>query len=106
MSKLFFYFFYFDFPEINGTHHVPQVMKTRTRSGTGDLLNQEGGCPSCTDFLNTWCRPRKGSVPDNKSRNIPEVVLVRRWAVGVPGIWREGVGWVKGGANGVSLQAT
>jgi hypothetical protein len=45
-------------------------------------------------------------APDNKSRNIPEVVLVRRWAVAVLGIWREGVGWVKGGANGVSLQAT
>ncbi len=45
-------------------------------------------------------------VPDNKSRNIPEVVLVRRWAVGVLGTWRGGVGWVKGGANGVSLQAT
>jgi hypothetical protein len=46
------------------------------------------------------------TVRDNKSRNIPKVVLVRRWAVGVLGIWREGVGWVKGGANGVSLQAT
>jgi hypothetical protein len=46
------------------------------------------------------------TVPDNKSRNIPEVILVRRWAVRVLGIWREGVGWVKGGANGVSLQAT
>jgi hypothetical protein len=45
-------------------------------------------------------------VPDNKSLNIPEVVLVRRWTVGVLGVWREGVGWVKGGANGVSLQAT
>jgi hypothetical protein len=45
-------------------------------------------------------------VPDSKSRNISEVVLVRRWTVGVLGIWREGVGWVKGGANGVSLQAT
>jgi hypothetical protein len=45
-------------------------------------------------------------VPDIKSRNVPEVVLVRRWAVGVLGIWRGGVGWVKGGANGVSLQAT
>jgi hypothetical protein len=44
--------------------------------------------------------------PDSKSWNIPEVVLVRRWAVGVLGILREGVGWVKGGANGVSLQAT
>ncbi len=46
------------------------------------------------------------SVPDSKSRNIPEVVLVRRWAVGVLGNWRGGVGWVKGGANRVSLQAT
>ncbi len=46
------------------------------------------------------------AVPDSKSRNIPEVVLVRRWAVGILGIWRGGVGWVKGGAVGVSLQAT
>ncbi len=46
------------------------------------------------------------TVPVSKSRNIPEVVLVRRWAVGVLGIWRGGVGWVQGGANGVSLQAT
>jgi hypothetical protein len=45
-------------------------------------------------------------VQDNKSRNIPEVALVRRWAVGVLGIWRGGVRWVKGGANGVSLRAT
>ncbi len=49
---------------------------------------------------------RKGIVPDNKSRNIPEVVLVRRWAVGVLGIWRGRDSWVKGGASGVSLQAT
>jgi hypothetical protein len=46
------------------------------------------------------------TVPDSKSRNIPEVVLVGRWAIGVLGIWREGVGWVRGGTNGVSLQAT
>ncbi len=46
------------------------------------------------------------TVPVSKSRNIPEVVLVRRWAVGVLRIWRGEVGWVKGGANGVSLQAT
>ncbi len=46
------------------------------------------------------------NVLDNKNRNIPEVVLLGRGAVGVLGIWREGVGWVKGGANGVSLQAT
>jgi hypothetical protein len=45
-------------------------------------------------------RPREGSVPDNKSRNIPEVVLVRPWAGGVLGIWRGGVGWVKGGRMG------
>jgi hypothetical protein len=45
-------------------------------------------------------------VPVSKSRNIPEVVLVRRWAVGVLEIGGGGVGWVKGGANGVSLQAT
>jgi hypothetical protein len=46
------------------------------------------------------------TVPDSKSRNIPEFVLVRRWAVGILGIWKGGVGWVKGGAIGVSLQAT
>ncbi len=46
------------------------------------------------------------SVPDSKSRNIPEVVSVRRWAVGVLGIWKGRGSWVKGGANGVSLQAT
>jgi hypothetical protein len=45
-------------------------------------------------------------VPDSKSRNIPEVVIVRRGAGGVLGIWRGWVSWVKGGANGVSLQAT
>jgi hypothetical protein len=45
-------------------------------------------------------------VPDSKSRNIPEVVIVRRWAVGVLGIWEGWDGWVKGGANRVSLQAT
>ncbi len=45
-------------------------------------------------------------VPDSKSRNIPEVVIVRRWAVGVLGIWKTWVSWVKGGANRVSLQAT
>jgi hypothetical protein len=43
------------------------------------------------------------SVPDNKSRNIPEVVLVRRWAVGVLGIWREGVGWERGGSRWVKV---
>ncbi len=46
------------------------------------------------------------TVPDSKSRNIPEVVIVRHGAVGVLGIWRGWDSWVKGGANGVSLQAT
>ncbi len=40
------------------------------------------------------------------SRNIPEVVIVRRRAVGVWGIWMGWDFWVKGGANRVSLQAT
>ncbi len=37
-------------------------------------------------------------VPDRRIRNIPEVVLVRRWAVGVLRIWRGRV-WVKSGAR-------
>jgi hypothetical protein len=45
-------------------------------------------------------------VPDSKSRNIPEVVFVRRWAVRVLVIWNGWDSWVKGGANRVSLQAT
>ncbi len=45
-------------------------------------------------------------VPDSKIRNIPEVVFVRRWAVGVLGIWKGWDNWVKGAANRVSLQAT
>jgi hypothetical protein len=51
-------------------------------------------------------RPQERSVPNNKSRNIPEVVIVRRGAGGVLGIWEGWVNWVKGGTNGVSLQAT
>jgi hypothetical protein len=42
-------------------------------------------------------------VPDSKSWNIPEVVIVRRRAGGVLGIWEGWVSWVRGGANGVSL---
>jgi hypothetical protein len=38
----------------------------------------------------SYQRPQEGSVPDRRSRNIPEVVLVRCWAVGVLGIWRGG----------------
>jgi hypothetical protein len=38
-------------------------------------------------------------VPDSKSRNIPEVVIVRRWAVGVSGnlgrVGQLGEGWGK-----------
>jgi hypothetical protein len=29
-------------------------------------------------------------VPDSKSRNVPEVVIIRRWAVGVLGIRKGG----------------
>ncbi len=37
------------------------------------------------------------TVPDRRSRIIPEVVLVRRWTVGVLGIWRgEGLGEGRG----------
>jgi hypothetical protein len=39
-------------------------------------------------------------VPDRRRWIIPEVVLVRRWVIGVPGIWRgEGLrkGWDRGG---------
>jgi hypothetical protein len=46
------------------------------------------------------------TVPDSKSQNVPEVVFVRRWAVGVLGIWKGWDSWVRGRANGVSLQAT
>jgi hypothetical protein len=38
-------------------------------------------------------------VPDRRCRIVPEVVLVRRWAVGVLGIWRGRV-WVKGWDRG------
>jgi hypothetical protein len=50
--------------------------------------------------------PLYSVVPDSKSRNVPEVVVVRHGAGGVLGIWGGWVSWVKGGANGVSLQAT
>ncbi len=39
-------------------------------------------------------------VPDSKSRNIPEVVVVRRGAAGVLGIWKGWVNWVKGEQTG------
>jgi hypothetical protein len=47
---------------------------------------------------------RLGGVPDRRRRN-PEVVLVRRWVIGVLGIWRGRV-WGKGETGEVSLQAT
>ncbi len=43
-----------------------------------------------------------GSVPDRRRRIVPEVVVVRRWAVGVLGIWKGRVrvkGWDKGGGQ-------
>jgi hypothetical protein len=57
-------------------------------------------------LIHTKRGPKIVIVPYSKRRNIPEVVVVRRWAVRVLGIWKGGVSWVKGGANGVSLQAT
>jgi hypothetical protein len=39
-------------------------------------------------------------VPDRRHWIIPEVVLVRRWVIGVLGIWKGeglGMGWGKGG---------
>jgi hypothetical protein len=41
-------------------------------------------------------------VPDRRHRIVPEVVVVRRWAVGVLGIWKGRVrvkGWDKGGGS-------
>jgi hypothetical protein len=48
----------------------------------------------------TWSGSCLGPVPDRRPRILPEVVLVRRWVIGVPGIWRGeglGKGWVRGG---------
>jgi hypothetical protein len=39
-------------------------------------------------------------VPDKRRRIIPEVILVRCWVIGVPGIWKGeglGKGLVRGG---------
>ncbi len=54
---------------------------------------------------NTQQQPQEGSVPDRRCRFLPEVVLVRRWVIGVLGIWRGRV-WGKGGTGEVSLKAT
>jgi hypothetical protein len=40
------------------------------------------------------------SVLDTKSQNIPEVVVARHGAGGVPGIWEGWVNWVKGSKRG------
>jgi hypothetical protein len=45
------------------------------------------------------------AVPDRRRRIGPEVVIVRRWAIWVLGIWRGRV-LGKGGSGEVSLQAT
>ncbi len=73
-------------------------------SGTGSYGLPTG--KSLVAVQQPWKMPDKVTVPDNKSRNIPEVIIVRRGAGGVLGIWEGWVNWVKGGANGVSLQAT
>jgi hypothetical protein len=65
-----------------------------------------GTQPSCMKWNNTPFVNIVPIVADSKSRNIPEVVFVKRWAVGVLGIWKGWDSWVKGGANRVSLQAT
>jgi hypothetical protein len=38
------------------------------------------------------CNCRVGVVLDRRRRIVPEVVVVRRWAVGVLGIWKGGLG--------------
>jgi hypothetical protein len=61
---------------------------------------------SHTSSIRSFLPPNSSSflsnifVPDRRSRIVPEVVLVRRWAIGVLGIWRGeglGEGWDKGG---------
>jgi hypothetical protein len=56
--------------------------------------------PKTLGKLYIHCNEVKGIVLDRRSRNFPEVVLVRRWAVRVLGIWKGeglGEGWDKGG---------
>jgi hypothetical protein len=48
-------------------------------------------CFNLIDIITFTVVPVISSVPDSKSRNIPEVVVVRRGAGGVLGIWG---GWV------------
>ncbi len=56
-------------------------------------------CPLKIQNIHMSYKRRKLHVPDRRRRIIPEVVLVRRWAVGVLGIWK-GEGWVKGWDRG------
>jgi hypothetical protein len=74
----------------------------RTKRAVGGSRNQGGGSLSCSKFHNTQRQPQEGSVPDRRRRIIPEVVLVRRWVIGVLGIWR-GVGGGKGLGQGRSV---
>jgi hypothetical protein len=52
-------------------------------------------------LYHSLCKMFSGNiVPDRRRRIVPEVVLVRRWAIGFLGIWKgEGLGrgWDKGG---------
>jgi hypothetical protein len=72
---------------------IPQVM--RMRRATGGSRSRADEWQSFSRSLSTWQRPRKGSVPDKRIRNIPEVVLVRRWVSWDSGNL-EGEGWVEG----------
>jgi hypothetical protein len=55
-----------------------------------------------TSFF-TYMQSQKAEVPvpDRRRRILPEVVLVRRWVIGVLGIWRgEGLGkWLGQGRS-------
>jgi hypothetical protein len=72
---------------------------------SGNFFSRKSNFSSCKRKRNFIKKYKIVFVPDSKSRNIPEVVFVRRWAVGVLGIWKGWDSWVKGGANGVCLQA-
>jgi hypothetical protein len=75
-----------------------------------NVLSRKNCQPEYLFFIRkiTFCEnsTRRPSVSDKRIRNIPEIVLVRRGAVGFLGISKGGESWVKGRANGVSLQAT
>jgi hypothetical protein len=60
-----------------------------------DLQSQGGGLLNCSESHNTQRQPQEGSVPDRRRRVFSEVVLVRRWVIGVLGIGGGRV-WGKG----------